>query len=160
MLRPAIDEDRDRILPWRNHPEVRAVSLTQHMISPTEHQQWWDRTMADPTRQILIYERDGLPSGVVSFWDLTGGSGWWGYYLDNDGVDERGVRFPAWISIQREAVRYARDELGLTELHGETLTSNESVREFNARQGFTEVAKHTRETDGESIDYVHIVKEF
>ncbi|HHX46612.1 MAG TPA: GNAT family N-acetyltransferase, partial [Brevibacterium sp.] len=140
MLRPASDGDRDRILAWRNHDEVRAVSLTQHVISADEHARWWDATMADDSRQVLVYERDRLPSGVVSFWDLTESSGWWGYYLDNAGVDERGVRFPAWISIQREAVKYARDILGLRELHGETLTSNESVREFNARQGFEELS--------------------
>lgn len=158
MLRPATDQDRDRVLVWRNHPEVRTVSLTQHVIDRTEHERWWERAKADDTRQILIYERDGLPSGVVSFWDLTEDSAWWGYYLDNDGVDERGVRFPAWISIQREAVKYARDVLGLSELHGETLTSNQSVREFNARQGFEELEVATRASEGDLIEYVHNVK--
>ena len=33
MLRPALDSDRDLVLGWRNHPEVRAVSLTQHEIA-------------------------------------------------------------------------------------------------------------------------------
>lgn len=160
MLRPATDQDRDRVLVWRNHPEVRTVSLTQHVISRTEHERWWERAAADDTRQILIYERDGLPSGVVSFWDLTEDSAWWGYYLDNDGIDERGVRFPAWISIQREAVKYARDVLGLSELHGETLTSNQSVREFNARQGFEELELATGESEGDLIEYVHNVKRF
>lgn len=158
MLRPATDEERDCVLCWRNHDEVRAVSLTQHVITADEHARWWERTMADDTRRILIYERGGIPTGVVTFWDLTPESGWWGYYLDNAGVDERGVRFPAWISIQREAVRYARDELGLSELHGETLTSNASVREFNARQGFEEVETGVRESDDGPIEYVHIVK--
>lgn len=158
MLRPATDRDRDAVLSWRNHPEVRSVSLTRHVIQPAEHADWWDRAMADESRRILIYERDGRPTGVVTFWDLTEADGWWGYYLDNVGVDERGVRFPAWIAIQREAVRYARDTLGLAELHAETLTSNESVREFNARQGFEELEISTRQVDGETIEFVHIRK--
>ena len=158
MLRPATPDDRDRVLAWRNHPEVRGVSLTQHVIAADEHARWWERTVADGTRRILIYERDGEPSGVVTFWDLDRSSGWWGYYLDNAGVDARGVRFPAWIAVQREAVRYARDVLGLEELHGETLTSNTAVRELNARQGFDEVEVSETEVGGERIEYVHIRK--
>lgn len=158
MLRPATDRDRDAVLSWRNHPEVRSVSLTRHVIQPEEHAAWWDRSMADDSRRILIYERDGLPTGVVSFWDLTDTSGWWGYYLDNDGVDERGVRFPAWIAIQREAVRYARETLAIQELHAETLTSNEAVRSFNDRQGFEELESSTRQVGDEVIEFVHIRK--
>ena len=40
MLRPAAEADRDRVLAWRNHPQVRAVSLTQHEITPAEHAAW------------------------------------------------------------------------------------------------------------------------
>lgn len=162
MLRPATDADRDVMLGWRNHPEVRSVSLTQHEISAEEHAGWWERTKDDSTRQVLIYERDGIPSGVVTFFDLDQetGTGWWGYYLDNAGLDERGQMFPAWISIQREAVRYARDELKLTSLDGETLATNQSVRDFNARQGFEEIETYRRDVDGAAIEVIHTRRTF
>lgn len=159
MLRHATDADRDSVLSWRNHPEVREMSLTQHLISPAEHAAWWERTMADPSRRILIYERDGVASGVVTFFDVTTESAWWGYYLDNAGVDARGTRFPAWISIQREAVRYARDELGVKELHAETLADNEAALDFNKRQGFTVIESYPREDDA-STRVVHTVRTF
>lgn len=162
MLRPATDADRDLMLPWRNHPEVRSVSLTQHEIRPEEHAGWWKKTKSDPTRAVLIYERDGVPSGVVSFFDLDAeaGSGWWGYYLDNDGLTERGAMFPAWIAIQREAVKYARDVLKLHTLDGETLASNQSVRDFNARQKFDEVETYPREIVGVPTEVVHTRRTF
>ncbi|WP_296140702.1 GNAT family N-acetyltransferase [uncultured Tessaracoccus sp.] len=160
MLRPATDADLDAMRTWRNHDEVRRVSLTQHVITPEEHAQWWERTKADPTRRVLIYERDGVPSGVVTFFDLADGSAWWGYYLDNDGLTERGAMFPAWISIQREAVKYARKELGLTQLDGETLVTNESAVDFNARQGFAEVERYPREVGGERVEVIHTRKTF
>ena len=162
MLRPATDADRDLMLPWRNHPEVRSVSLTQHEIRPEEHAGWWKKTKSDPTRAVLIYERDGVPSGVVSFFDLDAeaGSGWWGYYLDNDGLTERGAMFPAWIAIQREAVRYARDELRLAALDGETLATNEAVADFNARLGFREVGRSTRDVDGRPTEVIHTRRTF
>jgi len=162
MLRPAAEADRDRVLAWRNHPQVRAVSLTQHEITPAEHAAWWDRALADPTRRVLIYERDGVPSGVVTFFDLDAAarSGWWGYYLDNAGLEERGAMFPAWIAIQREAVRYARDELRLATLDAETLAGNAAVVEFNARQGFAEVGRGVRHLDGVPTEVVHTRRVF
>lgn len=162
MLRPAEDSDRDRVLKWRNHPEVRAVSLTQHEIQPAEHAAWWSKTMADPTRAIVIYERDQVPSGVVTFFDLDADarSGWWGYYLDNDGLNERGALFPAWIQIQRDAVKYARDVLKLAELHAETLAENSAVVDFNTRQGFVEVERYLQDIDGVPTEVIHTCRTF
>jgi UDP-4-amino-4,6-dideoxy-N-acetyl-beta-L-altrosamine N-acetyltransferase len=162
MLRPATDSDSDDVLRWRNHPDVRSVSLTQHVIAPDEHAGWWAKTMDDPSRRVLIYERSGTPAGVVTFFDLDAeaGVGWWGYYLDNDGLTAAGALFPAWIAIQRDAVKYARDVLGLRELHAETLATNDSVREVNARQGFAEVETTPREIGGRTVDVIHTVKRF
>ncbi|WP_040157632.1 GNAT family N-acetyltransferase [Nigerium massiliense] len=157
MLRAAVDSDKDLVRTWRNHPQVRAVSLTQHEISPEEHAAWWDKTMADPTRRVLIYERQGEPSGVVTFFDLDAdaGTGWWGYYLDNAGLEERGALFPAWMSIQRAAVKYARTELKLASLDGETLAANATVVDLNARLGFEEMERETRDIDGTPTEIIH-----
>ncbi|WP_036922568.1 GNAT family N-acetyltransferase [Propionicicella superfundia] len=162
MLRPATDSDSADVLRWRNHPDVRAVSLTQHVIGTAEHTAWWERTMVDPTRRVLIYERAGAPAGVVTFFDIDAAAhtAWWGYYLDNEGLTAAGALFPAWIQIQRDAVKYARDVLGLRELHAETLGSNDSVRQVNSRQGFEEVETTRREIGGRTVDVIHTVKRF
>jgi len=162
VLRPATDSDRDRVRSWRNHPDVRRVSLTQHEIGAAEHAAWWAATMTDPTRRVLVYERDGVPSGVVTFFglDAAARTGWWGYYLDNAGLEARGALFPAWIAIQREAVRYARDELRLAALDGETLATNEAVADFNARLGFREVGRSTRDVDGRPTEVIHTRRTF
>lgn len=157
MLRPADDADLDDMRRWRNHPEVRAVSLTQHVISPEEHRAWWERVTQDPSRRVLIHERGGQATGVVAFFDLDEeqGTAWWSYFLDNEGLEATGQLFPAWISIQRDAVKYARRELGLRELHGETLVTNEAAVDFNSRQGFTEVERYPRNIDGREIEVIH-----
>lgn len=160
MLRPAEERDVEPMRLWRNHPEVRRVSLTQHEIGSEEHQAWWGKTRVDPSRRVLIYERDGVPCGVVTFFGLDNGSGWWGYYLDNDGLEASGALFPAWISIQREAVKYARDVLGLKHLHGETLAANQAAVDFNARQKFSEVERYEREIGGELAEVIHTRRDF
>jgi UDP-4-amino-4,6-dideoxy-N-acetyl-beta-L-altrosamine N-acetyltransferase len=150
MLRPSTDADRDLVLRWRNHPDVRAVSLTQHEITPEEHATWWEDTKTRTDRAVYVYERGGIPAGVVTFFDLDreAGTSWWGYYLDNTGLTERGELLPAWIQIQREAKRLAFDDLGLLALEGEVLESNEGVRSFNRRNGFEEVDSYVRDVDG------------
>ncbi|WOQ16754.1 GNAT family N-acetyltransferase [Raineyella sp. W15-4] len=154
MLRPATDEDREPVRSWRNHPEVRAVSLTQHEIGPAEHAAWWQRVAADPTRTVLIYERGRIPAGVVSLWDIDWDAGtlWWGYYLDNAGLTARGELLPAWIQIQRDALTYVdalRDKgRRITVMEAEVLDANEAVRSFNRRQGFAEVETYVRDIDG------------
>ena len=160
MLRPAEDRDVEPMRRWRNHPQVRRVSLTQHEIGAGEHRAWWAKTSADPARRVLIYERDGQPCGVVTFSDVAGGSGWWGYYLDNAGLEEAGALFPAWIAIQREAIRYARDELRLAELHGETLAVNQAAVDFNARLKFVEVERYQRQIGGELAEVIHTRRDF
>ncbi|XVX19324.1 UDP-4-amino-4,6-dideoxy-N-acetyl-beta-L-altrosamine N-acetyltransferase [Actinomycetota bacterium] len=158
MLRPATDADRDVMLTWRNHPEVREVSVNQHVIAPEEHAAWWEATKTRPDREVYIYERGGIPSGVVTFFDLDrkAGTSWWGYYLDNAGLEERGQLLPAWIQIQREAKKLAFGELGLHTLEGEVLERNEAVRRFNARNGFEEVERYTHEIDGEEVPVYRI----
>jgi UDP-4-amino-4,6-dideoxy-N-acetyl-beta-L-altrosamine N-acetyltransferase len=150
MLRPATDADSADVLRWRNHPEVRAVSLTRHEISEQEHEAYWAATQASDAREVYVYVRHGVASGVVTYFDIdrAAGSAWWGYYLDNDGLKERGELLPAWIEIQRQAKRLAFDELGLSTLEGEVLEANEAVRRFNRRNGFQEVDRYTHDIDG------------
>jgi len=162
MLRPAVETDLDAMRAWRNHPEVRRVSLTQHEITLDVHREWWQRVGQDPSRLVLVYERNDTPAGVVAFFDIDAEnrSAWWSYFLDNEGLGERGEMFPAWISIQREAVRYARQDLSLAELHAETLVSNASAVDFNARQGLREVERYERVVAGESVAVIHSVAIF
>ena len=89
MLRAATEDDVDTIRRLRNQQANRDVSITSHEITADEHAAWWAKTSADPSRRVLIYERDGRIAGVVNFFDLEGTTGAWGFFLDADGlVDE------------------------------------------------------------------------
>ncbi|MGL5865280.1 MAG: GNAT family N-acetyltransferase [Dermatophilaceae bacterium] len=158
MLRPATDADRDNVLRWRNHPDVRAMSLTQHVISADEHATWWARLSTNDRTLVTIYERHGIPSGVVTYFDLdrAAGTSWWGYYLDNAGLAERGELLPAWIEVQRQATRYAFNDLGLAVLEGEVLEANEAVRRFNRRNGFDEVGTEVRDVGGRPTTVIRV----
>ncbi|MFF5296979.1 GNAT family N-acetyltransferase [Paractinoplanes globisporus] len=160
MLRPATDDDLDAMHAWRNQPPNREVSINSHEITPGEHAAWWSRTRTDPSRQVLIYERDGVPSGVVNFFDLSaagpGRTGSWGFFLDTAGLGERGETLPAWLEVMREAADHAFDTLGLDELTGEVLADNVVVRQMNRRFRFVEGEPESREADGRTITVIPI----
>ncbi|WP_265447731.1 GNAT family N-acetyltransferase [Flexivirga meconopsidis] len=163
MLRPATDADKELVRVWRNHPDVRAVSLNRELISPAEHDAYWQSLQGNRARKVFIYERGGAPAGVVTFFDIDDDAktAMWGYYLDNEGLGARGELLPAWITIQREAVKFAfaRPDagLGLDELYGEVLDVNEAVRRMNTRNGFEEIDTQEREIAGEPT-VVHTIR--
>ncbi|GAA1589726.1 hypothetical protein GCM10009804_52430 [Kribbella hippodromi] len=156
MLRTATDADVGLILTMRNQQANRDVSLTTHEISADEHAAWWAKTSLDPGRRVLIYLRDGVPAGVVNFFDLDGTSGSWGFFLDAEGLAETGATLPAWIEVMREATEYAFDELGLELLTGEVLEHNTVVRQMNRRFRFTEGTPETRYAGGREIIVIPI----
>jgi hypothetical protein len=141
VLRPAVDADRDTVLAWRNHPEVRAVSLTTHVIAAAEHAAWWEAAMADPDRHILIFD----DRGVVIF-DLRADPASWSFYLDVAGLGPH--LLPTWMRLERAAVEHAFGPLGLTRLGGETLADNKQVLALHRRFGFAETRRYERLVDG------------
>ncbi|TDO59717.1 RimJ/RimL family protein N-acetyltransferase [Kribbella sp. VKM Ac-2571] len=156
MLRAATEDDVDTIRRLRNQQANRDVSITSHEITADEHAAWWAKTAADPSRRVLIYERDGRIAGVVNFFDLEPTTGAWGFFLDADGLAERGETLPAWIEIMREATTYAFDELGLELLTGEVIEHNTVVRQMNRRFRFTEGTPETRYAGGREITVIPI----
>ncbi|NRQ34923.1 GNAT family N-acetyltransferase [Nonomuraea sp. NN258] len=158
MLRRVQNRDLPEMLRWRNHPRVRAASFSTHEIPAAEHAQWWADTSADPGKQVLIYDHGERPAGVVSYTGLhpESRSGYWGYYLDLDGLEQAGALLEAWVELEREAIDHAFGPLGLTALRGEVLADNEPVRRLHQRFGFSEVGAYQRCVDGMEREVIAI----
>ncbi|MCN0178067.1 GNAT family N-acetyltransferase [Salinispora arenicola] len=149
-LRPAEAGDLDRIRRWRNHPQVRGISLTQHEIGPEEHLAWWSAVRKEPDRQVLIYLHGGQPAGVVTFTGVTSPDRavTWGYYLDIEGLEERGELLSAWMGLQRAGIEHALGPLAAQTLGGETLADNTPVLALHRRFGFRVTRRYERNIDG------------
>lgn len=111
--------------------------MTTHEITPAEHAAWWSKNW----QNVLIYEGDGVPAGVVIFNGET-----WSFYLDVEGLGRR--LLPAWMRLEKEAIDYAFGTLGLDRLDGETLEENTQVLALHRRFGFREVRRYQRPVDG------------
>lgn len=57
-LRPIKSEDLKKVFEWRNDPEVRKNSLTQHIISMNEHNQYWNRFLSNEKNLAYIIVKD------------------------------------------------------------------------------------------------------
>ncbi len=146
-LRPAVDADVETIRRWRNHPKVRGASIVTAEITDAVHRDWWQRVSRDPSSRVLIFEHAGAPAGVVIFKDMADGAAEWGFFLDV----ERRSHVAAWIALERAAVAYAFDVLGLTTLGGRTLAWNRAVLELHRRTGFVEVPARSHTTNIEGV---------
>lgn len=160
MLRSPMESDVPLMREWRNQPANRAVSLQQHEISREEHLAWWERTRREPTREVLVFEIDGTPCGVVSYFDVhrevNPTSASWGFYLDHDGLTRLGATFVAWNRVMKEAVDHAFDDLGLDVLTAEVLEHNRAVRIANRRFGFVEAPPEPRDVDGQQLSVIRV----
>lgn len=70
ILRRATEADCEQVLAWRNEPATRAMSIDQTIISLAQHQPWFERSLANPRRLLLIGARAELPEvgiGVCRF---------------------------------------------------------------------------------------------
>jgi len=66
-MRPPGPADSDRMLAWRNLPEIRRWMYTDHVISQEEHDRWFAGALADPSRRYWIIELDGLAVGLGAY---------------------------------------------------------------------------------------------
>ena len=66
-IRAARPEDAHLLWEWRNAPEVRAVSLDSEHIPFEQHREWYERSLKNPNRNILIAETGPTPVAMVRF---------------------------------------------------------------------------------------------
>ena len=151
-LRPVQPDDRDRILAWRNSPDVRAYMYTDHVISPEEHGRWFDGLAGDARRTYWIIEMDDKPVGLANLADIDRFNQRcsWAYYLADPAVRGQGVG----SYVEYWVLEYVFSGLKLAKLWCEVLASNEAVLKLHETFGFTIEARFRGHVikDGARVD--------
>ena len=138
-LRRLEDEDRDRILAWRNSPDVRAYMYTDHVIAPEEHAAWFAGLEDDESRRYWIITSDDAPVGLANLYDIDRRNQRcaWAYYLADPGV--RGLGLGSYVEYW--VLEFVFAGLKLAKLWCEVLASNEPVWKLHETFGFTVEAR-------------------
>lgn len=133
-LRPVARADSDRLLAWRNMPEVSAWMYSDHLISPEEHARWFAAAMADPARRYWVIEMDGAPVGLANLADISAEHRKcaWAYYLAEPAVRGKGVG----SFVEFCVIDHVFATLGLNKLNCEVLIENEAVWKLHESFGF------------------------
>ncbi|WP_321338266.1 UDP-4-amino-4,6-dideoxy-N-acetyl-beta-L-altrosamine N-acetyltransferase [uncultured Cohaesibacter sp.] len=130
-VRPMEAGDLKIVLAWRNHAEVRNYMFAQEYISFEQHKKWFDMAHADPTRALLIYERDGVDVGFVQFSNVEPGSiSEWGFYKAPSAPKGTGRALGA------ASLTYAFDELHIHKACGQVLDFNIGSIKMHLSLGF------------------------
>lgn len=130
-MRPMRAADLDAVLEWRNDVLVRRFMFTNHAIGMGEHLAWFERVSQDPSRYPLVFERDGLASGVVNFSvSGAGGVAEWGFYAAPQSPRGTGGQ------MGRTALRYGFATLGFHKISGMALALNAVSMRLHLGLGF------------------------
>lgn len=138
-MRPIDAGDRDRLLAWRNAPEVAAFMYSDHQITPDEHDRWFAGVGVDPRRAYWIIVVDETPAGLANLADIDAVHGRcaWAYYLADPSVRGKGVG----SFVEYWMLEEVFERRGLRKLWCEVLASNEAVWRLHGKFGFVEEAR-------------------
>lgn len=150
QIRLMVYADLGQVLTWRNHPDVRRYMYTQHEITSDEHQRWFERTLPDPKKQLLIFEVNQQPLGFVNFNETgNGGIADWGFYLAPNAPKGSGRQLGC------AALSHAFTRLQLHKVCGQALAYNQRSILFHQSMGFQqEGALRDQHFDGERYHHV------
>lgn len=137
-LRPLQPEDSDRLLAWRNLPEVSRWMYNDHLITREEHERWFAGAIGASDRRYWVIEYESQPVGLANLADISleESRADWAFYLADPSVRGSGLgAFVEYMVIERTF-----EELGLQELYCEVIVENAAVLKLHERFGFQRIA--------------------
>lgn len=146
-LRLVDASDRDRLLAWRNSPQVAAFMYSDHLIGREEHDRWFDGLVGHPRRRDWIVLLDGAPVGLTSLVDIdkAQGRGTIARYLAEESA--RGLGLGGFTEFK--VADHAFETLGLRKLWSEVLETNQAALASHLSSGFQR----------EALFRAHVVKQ-
>lgn len=132
-LRAIKGSDKARILNWRNSDRVRQNMYTDHVISPEEHEAWFDKAQQDKNVDYKIFEYQDRAIGLVGFTQVNRlhNTCYWAFYLGEVDVPAK-----AGAIMEFMALDYAFESLNIRKLCCEVFCFNEKVVKMHKKFGF------------------------
>jgi UDP-4-amino-4,6-dideoxy-N-acetyl-beta-L-altrosamine N-acetyltransferase len=133
QIRLMAADDLERVLTWRNHPDIRHYMLTQHEITVDEHLRWFEHARNDPSKRIFIFEHRKRALGLIHFSGVApGGIADWGFYTAPEAPKGLGR------ILGTTALDFAFQKLDLHKVCGQVLACNKASIRFHKTLGFSQ----------------------
>ena len=156
ILRPITMEDTERIVRWRNDPQVQKKFIYRQPFTAEGHIQWMQTKVATGAvvQYMIVEQQTGRPVGSVYYRDIDAihNSAEFGIFIGE--LDARGVGLGT--ETARLFVRFGFETLGLHRIYLRVLAENIPARKSYEKGGFrTEgFAREMVYLDGEYHDVV------
>jgi UDP-4-amino-4,6-dideoxy-N-acetyl-beta-L-altrosamine N-acetyltransferase len=120
-IRELAEKDLDLVLHWRNSEKVRANIYSDQIITMEQHLAWYKRLIESDNSFYLMFEYNGLPSGIVNFVQMEHihKRCHWGFYLGEANLPKGTGSIMCQLGLQ-----YAFKELNMRKICGEVLAFN------------------------------------
>ena len=134
-IRKMILTDMHAVLELRNKDYVRNSMLSQNVISKAQHGVWFSAVLQDSTKLYFIFEINGVPSGVVGFFNVIEGEmADWSFYIGtSDAPKGSGTR------MCLLGLSYIFENTGITGLKTIVLEQNKASRKLHEKLGFRKI---------------------
>lgn len=117
---------------WRNDVRVREYMFNSDEINEIDHKVWFENSVNDPSRHLLLACRDSKPFGFAQFKiSVCKTVADWGFYVDPNGPKGQGA------ILGNCVLEYGFEEIGLRRVYAEVLESNGRSLSLHTRLGFT-----------------------
>lgn len=146
-LEPFSPSNADRVLAWRNAPQVRANSLDSSIIDRDTHLAFLSRQGDVAQNGPFIIHLSGHPVGVISL-NINGTRGYWGCYLVPGDAPKPGV----FVLMVLVACHLAFARFGLETLDSDVLAHNAAPLKMNDFLGIRRVGHRRVERAGKPLD--------
>lgn len=154
-LRPVERKDWETVLQWRNLDSVRLMMFESEPISWDQHVKWMTSLAGNPHSHCLMFEYKGQPYGVVTakLYRPEQRQWIWGCYLGRPGELRRGGAIMGMLALE-----YIFEQLGVENLIGEAVATNEHSLKFNDRLGFKRRGTFSQKTStGQVVEAMLLV---
>lgn len=129
-LRKATLDDCRTLFNWRNDQVTVAMSLVSEPVPWESHVAWFENSLVNPKRHLLVAEQDGNPVGTIRFDDLDDTS----EISITVSPDQRGKGMGT--SLLDAADEWAREELGLDRIIARIKESNPASIAIFKKSGY------------------------
>ena len=130
-LRRATIADEKNIFEWRNHSNIRAVSVNKELIAWQNHRVWFESMLRNASVEMLIAELDKTPVGVVRF-DVTNEIAEVSIYLIQQ-TESKGLGYKVLISAEQWLLKMC---LSLKEFNATVLEGNSASHHLFKKAGY------------------------
>ena len=149
--RPPSEDDRQRLLDWRNDERVRSMSVDSSPIDQAKHDAWFDRLLAQRSDEFLVVSWADEPVGVVQLEAMERDQlrCSWGCHLGSTAVPPGlGATLPI------IGLGFGFDGHGMRRMYAQVLTSNRNMLGMHRRLKIPQEGQlrdHELRPDGQTV---------